>query len=198
MALGRFSIGRVLFAALAFAVAGGIVYAFTESQNPATLSTAKAAQENTGARSAVRTQTGLPLPRFVSLKSERVNVRRGPSNEHGVAWVFTRKSLPVEIIAEFDNWRRIRDSEGAEGWVYHALLVGRRTVIAAPWSKDKVMRLLADASASGDLVARIGSGALGELKSCDGKWCYAVFGGYEGYMSQETLFGVYPGEVYRK
>jgi len=188
----------MLFAGLAFAVAGGIIYAFTESQNPATLSAAKAAQENSSARPVVKTQTGLPLPRFVSLKSERVNVRRGPSQEHGVAWVFTRKSLPVEIIAEFDNWRRIRDSEGAEGWVYHGLLVGRRTVIAAPWSKDKVMRLRADASASGDLVARIGSGALGELKSCDGKWCYTVFGGYEGYLSQETLFGVYPGEVYTK
>ncbi len=188
-----------MFAALAFAVAGGIVYAFTESQNSATLSSAKAAQDNKGAAGPlVKTQTGLPLPRFVSLKSERVNVRRGPSNEHGVAWVFTRKSLPVEIIAEFDHWRRIRDSEGAEGWVYHSLLVGRRTVIAAPWSKDKVMRLHASASASGDLVARISSGALGELKTCDGKWCYTAFGGYEGYVSQETLFGVYPGEVYSK
>ncbi|MEO1162048.1 MAG: SH3 domain-containing protein, partial [Pseudomonadota bacterium] len=83
------------------------------------MSSAKAAQDNKGAAGPlVKTQTGLPLPRFVSLKSERVNVRRGPSNEHGVAWVFTRKSLPVEIIAEFDHWRRIRDSEGAEGWVY--------------------------------------------------------------------------------
>jgi SH3-like domain-containing protein len=187
-----------LYAALAFAVAGGIVYAFTETQNPATLSSAKAAQENNNTEPVVKTQTGLPLPRFVSLKSERVNVRRGPSNEHGVAWVFTRKSLPVEIIAEFDHWRRIRDSEGAEGWVYHSLLVGRRTVIAAPWSKDKIMQLFANASESGDLVARISSGALGELKSCDGKWCYTAFGGYEGYVSQETLFGVYPGEVYHK
>ncbi len=187
-----------MFAALAFAVAGGIVYAFTETQNPATLSSAKAAQDNSTVGPAVKTQTGLPLPRFVSLKQKLVNVRRGPSLEHGVAWVFTRKSLPVEIIAEFDRWRRIRDSEGAEGWVYHALLAGRRTVIAAPWAKGKIMQLLASASASGDLVARINSGALGELKSCDGKWCYAAFGGYEGYVSQETLFGVYPGEVYRK
>jgi len=188
-----------LFAALAFAVAGGIVYAFTETQNPATLSSAKAAQDNTAtAGPVVKTQTGLPLPRFVSLKQKLVNVRRGPSLEHGVAWVFTRKSLPVEIIAEFDRWRRIRDSEGAEGWVYHGLLAGRRTVIAAPWAKGKIMQLLASASATGDLVARISSGALGELKSCDGKWCYTDFGGYEGYVSQETLFGVYPGEVYRK
>jgi SH3-like domain-containing protein len=187
-----------LFAALAFAVAGGIVYAFTENQNPAALGTAKAAQETRTATRPVNTQTGLPLPRFVSLKSERVNVRRGPSSEHGVVWVFTRKSLPVEIIAEFDHWRRIRDSEGAEGWVYHSLLDGRRTVIAAPWDKDKTVQLHASGSTSGELVARIGSGAMGELKSCDGKWCFTAFGGYEGYVSQETLFGVYPGEVYQK
>jgi SH3-like domain-containing protein len=196
--LGRLNIGRFLFAALAIAVAGGIVYAFTENQNPQTLSTANAAQDKKPAARPVNTQTGLPLPRFVSLKSERVNVRRGPSNEHGVVWVFTQKSLPVEIIAEFDHWRRIRDSEGAEGWVYHSLLTGRRTVIAAPWSSSKTMQLRADASASAELVARIGSGALGDLKSCDGKWCLAAFSGYEGYVSQETLFGVYPGEVYEK
>ena len=196
--LGRLSIGRVLFAALAFAVAGGIVYAFSENQNAATLSAANAAQDKKPAAGPANTQTGLPLPRFVSLKSERVNVRRGPSNEHGVAWVFTQKNLPVEIIAEFDHWRRIRDSEGAEGWVYHSLLAGKRTVIAAPWSSNKTMQLRATASASGELVARIGSGALGDLTSCDGKWCLAAFSGYEGYVSQETLFGVYPGEVYEK
>ena len=187
-----------MFAALAFAVAGGIVYAFTENHNPATLSTANAAQENKSAARSANTQTGLPLPRFVSLKSERVNVRRGPSSEHGVAWVFTQKSLPVEIIAEFDHWRRIRDSEGAEGWVYHSLLTGRRTVIAAPWSGKKTVQLYAGASASADVVARVGSGALGDLKSCDGKWCLAAFSGYEGYVSQERLFGVYPGEVYQR
>ncbi|NNJ76610.1 MAG: hypothetical protein HKP56_15795, partial [Anderseniella sp.] len=79
-----------MFAALAFAVAGGIVYAFTETQNSVTLSSAKAAQDNTATTGpVVKTQTGLPLPRFVSLKQKLVNVRRGPSLEHGVAWVFT-------------------------------------------------------------------------------------------------------------
>lgn len=187
-----------MFAALAFAVAGGIVYAFSENQNPATLSAARAAQDSKPAARPVKTQTGLPLPRFVSLKQELVNVRRGPSSEHGIVWVFTRKSLPVEIVAEFDRWRRIRDSEGAEGWVYHSLLTGKRTVIAVPWDKGKNTQLRTSASKSGDLVARIGSGALGELTSCDGKWCFTAFGGYEGYVSQEKLFGVYPGEIYQK
>src|SRR5262249_7190806 len=69
----------------------------------------------------------LPIPRFVSLKSDKVNVRSGPTKDHEVTWVYTRTGLPVEITAEYENWRRIRDWEGAEGWVYHSLLSGRRT-----------------------------------------------------------------------
>src|SRR5215217_1138160 len=85
--------------------------------------------------------SGLPLPRFVSLKSDRVNVRGGPTKDHDVTWVFTRAGLPVEITAEFENWRRIRDWEGSEGWVYHSLLSGRRTGVVTPKSKDELVPL---------------------------------------------------------
>lgn len=192
-----------MFGILAAAVAGGIVYAMSDARDPATLGNAKAASQATSGSAITSsggqpgTETGLPLPRFVSLKSERVNVRRGPSNEHGVAWVFTRKNLPVEIVAEFDHWRRIRDSDGAEGWVYHSLLSGRRTIIAAPWAKGQTIGLMREASTSAAVVANIASGAVGNLKSCDGKWCEAHFGDYEGYVPQDRLFGVYPGEVYK-
>ena len=77
-------------------------------------------------------QSGLPVPRFVSLKADRVNVRGGPTKDHEVRWVYTRAGLPVEITAEFENWRRIRDWEGSEGWVYHSLLSGRRTALVMP------------------------------------------------------------------
>ena len=73
--------------------------------------------------------SGLPVPRYVSLKSDHVNVRAGPTKDNDVAWVYTRSGLPVEITAEYENWRRVRDSEGAEGWVYHSLLSGRRTAV---------------------------------------------------------------------
>src|SRR5919198_223075 len=79
--------------------------------------------------------SGLPIPRFVSLKSDRVNVRAGPTKDHDVTWVYTRSGLPVEVTAEFENWRRIRDWEGAEGWVYHSLLSGKRTGLIAPKAK---------------------------------------------------------------
>ena len=81
-------------------------------------------------------ESGLPIPRFVSLKSDRVNVRKGPSTDQAIVWVFNRAGLPVEVIAESENWRRVRDSEGADGWVFHSLLSGRRTVLVEPWSKD--------------------------------------------------------------
>lgn len=75
------------------------------------------------------------MPRFVSLKPDRVNVHGGPTRDHEVTFVYTRSGLPVEITAESDNWRRIRDWEGSEGWVYHSLLSGKRTALVAP--KDK-------------------------------------------------------------
>ncbi len=83
-----------------------------------------------------RLGTGLPVPRYVSLKTDRVNLREGPSKDHRTAWVYQRAGLPVEIIAEYETWRRIRDSEGTEGWVLHSLLSGRRTALVQPWGKD--------------------------------------------------------------
>src|SRR6185295_1242756 len=139
--------------------------------------------------------SGLPLPRFVSLKAERVNVRRGPSSDHDVAWVFQRKGLPVEIVAEFENWRRIRDSDGAEGWVYQSMLSGRRTGVVAPWRKDDTLPLFSDPEAGSGLVAKFKPGVLTSIEKCTGQWCDISAGGYEGWIEQRMLWGVYPGEA---
>ncbi len=98
--------------------------------------------------------SGLPLPRFVSLKAEKVNVRRGPSSDHPVAWVFQRKGLPVEIVAEFENWRRIRDSDGEEGWILQNMLAGKRTAMMAPWKQGQTIPLYERPGANSGLVAR--------------------------------------------
>ena len=104
------------------------------------------------------TATGLPIPRYVSLKTDRVNLREGPSKEHATTWVFQRAGLPVEITAEFETWRRVRDSEGAEGWVLHSLLSGRRTALVAPWKKGEDFKTLHRAARErrprGDLAVR--------------------------------------------
>ena len=87
--------------------------------------------------------TGLPLPRYASLKTDRVNLREGPSKDHATKWVFQRAGLPVEITAEFDIWRKVRDSEGAEGWVLHSLLSGRRTALVGVGKKGDVFKIYA-------------------------------------------------------
>lgn len=162
------------------------------------LTQSKGAAPN-AAKAAAGTQlkgpSGLPLPRFVNLKFGRVNVRKGPSRAHQVAWVFARKGLPVEIIAEFEHWRRVRDSEGEEGWVNQTQLAGGpRQVLVAPWRKTGRIQLFAKAAASGTPVAVVEPGALGQVRNCTGNWCRFKAAGFEGWVQQELLWGVYPGE----
>ena len=138
--------------------------------------------------------SGLPVPRFVSLKSDRVNVRAGPTKDQDVRWVYTRAGMPVEITAEFDNWRRIRDWEGAEGWVYHSLLSGKRTAVVVPTLKNDLVPLYESADAKSPETARLQSGVLGVLKSCNGTWCQFAGKNFEGWIRQERLWGAYPNE----
>ena len=139
--------------------------------------------------------SGLPLPRFVSLKSSRVNVRKGPSTDHAVVWVFSQAGLPVEVVAESENWRQVRDSDGAQGWVFHALLSGRRTAVVMPWAKEKQeVALFAARDNESAVVARVEPGVLGTLISCDGDWCEFSVNGYSGWVEQDRLWGAYRGE----
>jgi SH3-like domain-containing protein len=147
-----------------------------------------AAASDTGSAS------GLPVPRYVSLKSDRVNVRTGPTKDHDVAWVFTKAGLPVEITAEFENWRRIRDSEGAEGWVYHSLLSGRRTAVVTQRSKDALVPVNDSPETTGSITAKLESGVVASVKRCNGTWCRISGGGFDGWIQQERLWGVYPNE----
>jgi SH3-like domain-containing protein len=138
--------------------------------------------------------TKLPMPRFASLKTDRVNLREGPSKEHVTKWVYERAGLPVEITAEFEIWRKVRDSEGIEGWVLHSLLSGRRTALVTPNKKGENAKLYARASASADLAATLQSGVIVNIRNCDGAWCLVDGDGFKGYMEQEKLWGVYPDE----
>jgi SH3-like domain-containing protein len=140
------------------------------------------------------TATGLPVPRYVSLKTDRVNLREGPSKDHATTWVFQRAGLPVEITAEFETWRKVRDSEGSEGWVLHSLLSGRRTALVAPGKKDENFKIYARASESADLAATLQSGVIANIRNCDGAWCLIDGDGFKGYIKQANLWGVYPGE----
>ena len=109
--------------------------------------------------------------------------------------MFSRAGLPVEVIAESDNWRRVRDSEGADGWVFHSLLSARRTVLITPWSKEQTsVPLYSSASTSSRAVASLQAGVLGNVVNCDGEWCELSVDDYSGYVQQDQLWGVYKGE----
>ncbi len=139
--------------------------------------------------------SGLPVPRFVSLKSDHVNVRGGPDKDHDVAWVYTRPGLPVEITAEFEKWRRIRDRDGTEGWVYHSLLSGRRTAfVAKSKAQNEMVQLYEAADPTSALRATLEPGVLGSVKRCNGEWCRFVGAGFDGWIDQTRLWGVYPNE----
>ena len=148
--------------------------------------------------------TKLPLPRYASLKTDRVNLREGPSKDHRTLWVFQRAGLPVEIVGEFETWGRIRDSEGTEGWVLHSLLSGRRTAIvnAGPdkGAEKAAISLRAKADEGAEDEARLQTGVIGSVKKCTGQWCRLIVSlptkrDVDGYIRQNRLWGVYPNEV---
>ena len=138
--------------------------------------------------------SGLPVPRYVSLKSDHVNVRAGPTKDNDVAWVYTRSGLPVEITAEFENWRRVRDSEGAEGWVYHSLLSGRRTAVVTMKHKDELAPIYDRADPDSAVAAKLQAGVVTQVKKCTTNWCYVTGNGFDGWIQQERLWGVYSDE----
>ena len=153
-----------------------------------------AAQPAAAADGPVGSVSGLPIPRFVSLKSDRVNVRSGPNKDQEVRWVYTRAGMPVEITAEFENWRRIRDWEGAEGWVYHSLLSGKRTAVVVPTLKGDLVPLYRSPDPKAAVSAELQGGVVGALKSCTGSWCEFAGKGFDGWIKQERLWGAYPNE----
>src|ERR1700719_469978 len=146
------------------------------------------------AKDAALTSSGLPVPRYVSLKSDHVNVRAGPTKDNDVAWVYTRSGLPGEITAEFENWRRVRDSEGAEGWVYHSLLSGRRSAVVTMKAKDELAPLYDRADPASAVAARLQAGVVAQVRRCAAGWCHVSGSGFDGWVRQPRLWGVYADE----
>ncbi|MBC8792227.1 MAG: hypothetical protein C6Y20_11520 [Tagaea sp. CACIAM 22H2] len=136
----------------------------------------------------------LPVPRFVSLRSEEVNLRTGPGVRYPVEWVFVRRQMPVEIVQEFENWRRVRDREGTEGWVHQSMLTGRRTAVVLGDSGTLVeLKRRAEAAAPG--LARVEAGVIANLIECQGDWCRVEAGGFRGWLERTHIWGVYAQET---
>lgn len=137
----------------------------------------------------------LPIPRFVSLKFNMVNMRVGPGTKYPVSWVFTRKELPVEIIAEFDVWRKIRDMDGTEGWVNQTSLAGKRSVII----RGEIRPIRSRPDPLSSPLAQAEPGVIGKLLECPTSspdWCRVDFGEIRGWARRVELYGIYPQETF--
>lgn len=135
--------------------------------------------------------TNLPIPRFVSMKASEGNVRRGPSLTHRIDWVYKHRNMPLEVTGEYGHWRRVRDREGAGGWVHYSLLSGVRTVIVA---QDNVV-LHGRPDTRTTPVAQLEPGVVARLGECNDDWCRLSAGGYRGWARKEMLWGVKPDEI---
>ena len=155
---------------------------------------------------AAENPSGLPLPRFVTTRSNPINVRIGPGTKYGVAWVYLKAGTPVEIIQEFDTWRKIRDADGSEGWLHQNLLQGKRAGLVTPRKTDgEDLPLLKSRDANSGVRAWLGPNFRVDIKECDGTWCEVVATAhpangspqsFDGFLAQDDLWGVYKGETF--
>ncbi|MCB2106174.1 MAG: aspartyl-trna synthetase [Rhodobacteraceae bacterium] len=137
--------------------------------------------------------SGLPLPRFASLRTEPVNLRTGPGVRYPIDWVYQRRTMPVEIVAEFDTWRRVRDPDGDEGWVHQSMLSGRRTAVVR--GDAHAIRRAADEISP--LVATVEPGVIVSVQRCPNaaEYCRVEIDDYQGWIRRDVLWGLLPGEA---
>ena len=135
-------------------------------------------------------RTGLPIPRFVSLRKELVNLRRGPGMRYPIDWVYQRRDLPVEVIDEFEIWRQVRDHDGTTGWVHQGLIKGERHLLVV--GQDRVLRR--DPSDETRALAMLEPGVLARLIGCQEDWCRVEVQGLDGWLRRGEVFGIYPDE----
>jgi SH3-like domain-containing protein len=135
--------------------------------------------------------TNLPLPRYVSMKANEGNVRRGPSLTHRIDWVFKRRDMPLQITAEHGHWRRVQDRDGAGGWVHYALLSGVRTVLI----EQDMTPIHARPDEQSPIVAAFELGVVARLGDCSRDWCRISAAGYRGWAEKSKLWGVGADEL---
>jgi SH3-like domain-containing protein len=136
-------------------------------------------------------KSGLPVPRFVSLGTDKANVRNGPGKRYPIGWVFIRRGVPLEVIAEYEVWRKIRDVDGAVGWIHRNLLSNRRS---ASVKGKKLQSLHRQPDEESDLIARLEPGVIGQVLSCEDGWCQLEFKSRQGWVQRKKLWGILPNE----
>jgi len=136
--------------------------------------------------------SGLPLPRFVSIQSDEVNLRTGPGRRYPIEWVYHKEGLPLEITAEFDVWRHVRDFEGSEGWVHKSTLSGKRTFIVT----DQNANIYKSPKITSHIIANTDQKVVGKIILCEISWCEIKINDYKGYMQKLSFWGTYSHETF--
>ena len=135
-------------------------------------------------------ETGLPMPRYVSLKTSEGRARRGPARTHRIDWLFTRRDMPLRVTAEFEHWRRVEDHEGQGGWMHHTLLSGVRTVLVM---RDMVPMRTQPQPGAPEL-AYLQAGVVARILRCETDWCRLGVDGHRGWVERDALWGLDPHE----
>ncbi|PKR56408.1 MULTISPECIES: SH3 domain-containing protein [Thalassospira] len=137
-------------------------------------------------------ESGLPIPRFVALRSDKVFLRSGPGLRYPKVWIYQRRNMPMEVVSEFDTWRKVRDWEGSEGWVHQSLLVGSRHVIVT----DDTITLYSAADENARKIALVSANVIGKVEDCPASmnWCQLRFGDFEGWAPRQGFWGLYEDE----
>lgn len=132
----------------------------------------------------------LPLPRFASIRAKKANLHVGPGTEYPSEWTYVRPGLPVEIIAEFDTWRQVRDPQGGQGWLHKSMICGKRTVII----QTKQRRLYKEPNCETKVAAILDPGVMARVITCQKDWCQLDVKGHRGWVKRRFIWGVYPNE----
>ncbi|MCC9624394.1 hypothetical protein LPB41_22145 [Thalassospira sp. MA62] len=138
-------------------------------------------------------ESGLPIPRFVALRSDKVFLRAGPGLRYPKVWIYHRRNMPMEVVSEFDTWRKVRDWEGSEGWVHQSLLIGSRHVIVT----DDTITLFSAADENARKIALVSANVIGRIEDCPANldWCQLQFGDFEGWAPRQGFWGLYEDET---
>ena len=166
------------------------------NEAPTTGASAKVVERSSALQ--IGPRSGLPLPRFVSLKADKVNMRRGPGKEHPVLWVYKRRGMPLEVIEEYDTWRRVRDVDGAEGWIAVSMLSPNRTGMVRalqPLAESNSWALHNKPDANSEIVAEVEPGVIAIVRRCPDVWCEVKADRLSGWIDRAALWGIYDSET---
>jgi SH3-like domain-containing protein len=179
----KFSLA-ILYVAVFLGALSGVFFSTT-------LSSASEAPGEVGLAEVELAEVEMQRPRFVSLRSDLVNMREGPSTEHSVKWVYHREGLPMQVLAEYDVWRRVRDQDGEIGWIHVSLLVNERGAVVVGSGHAAVR---ADESMDASIIAQVEPGVVGRVVSCGANSCRLDFSELEGWIERTRIWGVYADE----